>query len=57
MSHLDTVAECEASCTRELNALIPASYEDCFSKWSACWGKWIVAEGEYFEGDHVLVPE
>ncbi len=56
-SHLGTVAECQASFTHELKALTPAAFEDCFSKWLVYWGKCIEAEGGYFEGDHVLVPE
>jgi len=56
-THLDTVAECQASFTRELKALTPEAFKDCFSKWSARWGKCIEAEGEYFEGDHVIVSK
>ncbi len=56
-SHLDTVAGCQASLTCELKAFTPAAFEDCFSKWLARWGKCIEAEGEYFEGADVLVPE
>ncbi len=52
-----TVAVCEASFTCELKVLTPAAFEDYFSKWSARFGKCIEAEGEYFEADHVLLPE
>ncbi len=55
--HLDTIAKCQASFTRKLKAFTPVSFEDCFLKWSGPCGKCIEAEGEYFESDHVLVPE
>jgi hypothetical protein len=31
--------------------------QHCFQEWEKRWTKWILSGKEYFEGDHIPVPE
>jgi len=34
-----------------LKAILQQEFQKYFQQWQHCWAKYIVAQGEYFEGD------
>jgi hypothetical protein len=44
-------AEIEENVTWQLMVILKEYLEDCFEKWKGHWGKCVIFQGEYFEGD------
>jgi hypothetical protein len=43
--------------TKLLNELTKKDMQHCSQEWEKRWTKCILSGGEYFEGDHIPVPE
>jgi hypothetical protein len=43
--------------TKFLKELTKEDMQHCFQEWEKRWTKCILSGGEYFEGDHMPIPE
>ncbi|KYN39235.1 hypothetical protein ALC56_06368 [Trachymyrmex septentrionalis] len=51
-----TIKEINAS-LEELKAIPKSAFQKCFDDWKKRWHKCIVSEGDYFEGDNIILDE
>jgi hypothetical protein len=49
--------EIKRETTRLLKNLTSRGVQHCFLQWKKGWAKCIHSGGDYFEGDHVPIPE
>ena len=45
-----TIEEIKARSLRKLKAIPKQEFFECFTDWKECWHKYIVLDGDYFEG-------
>lgn len=55
--HLGDVEAIKAETTRQLNSITTEDFQQCYQQWKRRWQKCISSQGEYFEGDHIVIPE
>ncbi|KYN41646.1 hypothetical protein ALC56_03947 [Trachymyrmex septentrionalis] len=49
--------EIKAASLEELKAIPKSAFQKCFDDWKKRWHKCIVSEGDYFEGDNIILDE
>ncbi|KYQ55784.1 hypothetical protein ALC60_02906 [Trachymyrmex zeteki] len=52
-----TIEEIKAASLEELKAIPKSAFQKCFDDWKKRWHKCIVSEGDYFEGDNIILDE
>ncbi|XP_029160318.1 protein GVQW3-like [Nylanderia fulva] len=52
-----TIEEIKAASLEELKAIPKSAFQKCFDDWKKRWHKCIVSEGDYFEGDNIILHE
>jgi histone-lysine N-methyltransferase SETMAR len=52
-----TIEEIKAASLEELRAIPKSAFQKCFDDWKKRWHKCIVSEGDYFEGDNIILDE
>ena len=55
--HWEDVETIKQETTRKLKSLTAEDFQGCFEQWKKRWDKCIVTNGEYFEGDKIIVAE
>jgi [histone H3]-lysine36 N-dimethyltransferase SETMAR len=55
--HFVDVDTIKRETTKLLKELTKEDMQHCFQEWEKRWTKCILSGGEYFEGDHIPVPE
>jgi hypothetical protein len=55
--HFMDVENIKCEMTRLLKNQTSQDIQHCFLQWKKRWAKCIHLRGEYFEGDHVSIPE
>jgi hypothetical protein len=55
--HFGDVENIKHETMRLLKNLTSQDMQHCFLQWKKCWAKCIHSGVEYFEGDHVPIPE
>ncbi|KYN11406.1 hypothetical protein ALC57_16419 [Trachymyrmex cornetzi] len=52
-----TIEEIKAASLEELKAIPKSAFQKCFDDWKKRWHKCLVSEGDYFEGDNIILDE
>ncbi|KYN14915.1 hypothetical protein ALC57_12869, partial [Trachymyrmex cornetzi] len=52
-----TIEEIKAASLEELKAIPKSAFQKCFDDWKKRWHKCIVSQGDYFEGDNIILDE
>ena len=52
-----TIEEIKTESLRELKDIPKSAYQKCFEDWKKRWPKYIISEGDYFEGDNIEIHE
>jgi hypothetical protein len=52
-----TIEEVETTSPEKLKTTSKRAYQKCLEDWKKCWHKFIIPEGNYFEGDHIDIDE
>ena len=52
-----TIEEIKEKSKQELLALPKSAFQKCFEDWKKRWHKCIISEGDYFEGDKIVIDE
>ncbi|KYN39393.1 hypothetical protein ALC56_06212 [Trachymyrmex septentrionalis] len=52
-----TIEQIKAASLEELKAIPKSAFQKCFDDWKKRWHKCIVSEGDYFEGDNIILDE
>ncbi|KAG5337990.1 MOS1T transposase, partial [Acromyrmex heyeri] len=55
--HLGDVEAIKTETTRQLKSLTTEDFQRSYQQWKRRWQKCILSQGEYFEGDHIEIPE
>ena len=55
--HLGYVEPIKAETTRQMKSLTTEDFLRSYQQWKQRWQKCILSQGEYFEGDHIEIPE
>ena len=51
------IEEIKTESLRELKDIPKSAYEKCFEDWVKRWYKYIISEGDQFEGDSIEIHE
>ena len=52
-----TIEEIKEKSKQELLAISKSAFQKCFEDWKKRWHKCIISEGDYFEGDKIVIDE
>ena len=52
-----TIEEIKEKSKQELLAIPKSAFQKCFEDWKKRWHKCIISEGDYFEGDKIVIDE
>ena len=50
-----TIEEIKTESLKKLKDIPKSAYEKCFEEWKKRWHKYIISEGDYFEGDNIEI--
>ena len=51
------IEEIKEKSKQELLVITKSAFQKCFDDWKKCWHKCIVTEGNYFEGDKIVIDK
>ena len=51
------IDDIKSASLKELKAIPKIEFEECFEEWKKRWHKFIISDGDYFEGDNMNVDE
>lgn len=52
-----TIADIKSASLTELQSIPKSAFQECFENWKKRWHKCIISEGDYFEGDNIVIDE
>jgi len=52
-----SIDEIKSASLKKLKTISKTEFQSCFEEWKKRWHKCVISNGDYFEGDNIVVDE